>query len=171
MHSKIIVLASCFLLSIAGISEGFQKKTEAFIKTHFKNVDSLKYEVLIIDKKLKNRIEEKSKSFFSDNEIIRVTIFVKDSVIGYGLIDSVRSKSSWLTFMVLTTNKNSIVSLELLKTPDPNSSRLKTKFWKKQFIGKEAGQLNRIDAISGATISSHDITCGVTRLLLFLQLS
>jgi len=98
-------------------------------------------------------------------------VFVRDSLLGYGLANTIKSKSATLPLFLLIEPSGVIVGLELLDTPDPNSARLQSAGWKKQFVGKSRDQLQRIDAISGATISSNDVAKGVKRLLAFARIS
>lgn len=93
----------------------------------------------------------------SASRIIGYSVFVHKRLIGYGLASAVQSKSSLLAVLLAVDTTGRIVTLELPHTPDGYSARLQSARWKVQFRGRQAGDLNDINAVSGATYSSADV--------------
>lgn len=151
-------------------SEGLKEKSAALIIAVLSGVDSMRHEVIIIPDSTQNKIHALAGTSFDDGVVDIFTVYQNGAIVGFGLMDSVRSKSSSLPFLVITDNNGEIQSVALLSTPDPRSAKLRSRFWEKQFVGKKEIKARHIDAISGATISSGDITNGVIRLLLYLRI-
>lgn len=169
MFSKFVLSIITSVITLTS-SEGLQKKSEAQINAVL-NVDSIHHEVIDLSDSTQNHIHVLTGTYFDDGFVDLFSVYQSDSIAGFGLMDSVRSKSSFLPFLVIVDKQGAILLVELLSTPDLRSAKLRSQFWKKQFIRKKEIKSRQIDAISGATISSKDITNGVIRLLLYLRLS
>ena len=170
MPSKFVLVIITSVFTLAS-REGLQIKSEALLNTVLRGVDSIHHEVIDLSDSTQNHIHALTGTFFDDRFVDLFSVYQSDSIAGFGLMDSVRSKSSFLPFLVIVDKKGAIQSVELLSTPDLRSAKLRSPLWKKQFIGKKEIKSRQIDALSGATISSNDITHGVIRLLLYLRLS
>jgi len=168
MPFKLVFLIISAVVPIVS-SEGLQKRSEALITSVFSNVDSITLEMISMSESTQAHLYELTGTQFDDGVVDLFSVYRNDSIVGFGVTDSVRSKSSFLPFLVITDKKGTIQLVELLSTPDPRSAKLRSQLWKKQFIGKKEIKSRQIDAISGATISSKDITHGVIRLLKYLR--
>lgn len=166
-YSRLLLM---LILTQAG-SQGANKEVATLITARLHNVDSIRHEVVILSDTLQNRISNLTGTTFDDGIIDVFTVYRGLGIAGFGLMDAVQSKSSVLPFLVVTDSHGSIQLVELLSTPDARTAKLRSPFWKKQFIGKTKIEFRQIDALSGVTVSSRDITHGVIRVICYLQLS
>ena len=160
-----------FAVQFVAISSqaGPPQSEEVLLRQAFAEEDSIFKEELAIPDTIRNLIERSGYGPFRDTVVTCYTAFTQRSVAGYGLAGSVRSKSSIVSVLMCLDTTGSIVCLELPEAPDPWSSRLQSTRWRKQFDGETRNTLEHIDALSGATISSDDVTGTVKALLLIFQ--
>lgn len=77
------------------------------------------------------------------------------------LVDTIQSKSSSATFMILL-HEDTIEELIILDASKGYGDRIDNRFWLKQFKGLKIAKVQKsVDAISGATLVSDDIKAGV----------
>lgn len=77
------------------------------------------------------------------------------------LVDTITSKSSSVTFMIILKG-DTIEELVLLDVSKGYGDRIDNRFWLKQFKELKVAKVNKgVDAISGATLVSDDIKEGV----------
>lgn len=98
--------------------------------------------------------------------IIYTAVKVSDTL-GFALLARVESKSNPVDFLLLLDSNKRITSLHLPGLKGSKNAPLKSKFWRKQFIGATSQNciIDDVDAISGATISSDAIKAGAYTLL------
>lgn len=84
---------------------------------------------------------------------------------GLGMYDSVMCKSSAVAFLLVVDIQLRIIGVEIIRTTGTYGARLRSGFWRGQFVGKGAEDLNSVDAASGATLSSECVTARVRQLL------
>lgn len=88
---------------------------------------------------------------------------------GWLIIDRVIGKHEYITYAVALAPNGTVASVEILEYRETYGGEVRNANWRRQFVGRKAGQdmkLGReIRNISGATLSSRNITDGVRRLL------
>lgn len=99
---------------------------------------------------------------------------VNESRAGWLMIDRVIGKHEYITYAVALLADGTVASVEILEYRETYGGEVRNANWRRQFVGKKAGQdmkLGRdIKNISGATLSSRNITDGVRRLLVTYDL-
>lgn len=87
--------------------------------------------------------------------------------VAFAIVGKVASKSNPVCFLLLLDSSLSIQSLELPALMGSKNAPLRSRFWRRQFVGGSVQnqKINEVDAISGATISSDAIKEGVLSIL------
>lgn len=144
----------------ADISSSVLKKSEAIIEKQWPQAS-------IVAKKLTDYPQNRLSSD------LFYTISVNNEAVAYAILGQAESKSQPVYFLVILDTSLTIQGIELPGLRGSKNAPLKSRFWRKQFIG--ANQKNRkikeIDAITGATISSDAIKAKVERLLTLISLT
>ncbi len=84
---------------------------------------------------------------------------------GWFIIDQVRGKDDWISYAIGIDAKGVVRRLEILECLD-NWDGITIPAWRAQFYGKRRGsRFDDIQIISGATLSSAQMTAGVKRIL------
>ncbi len=98
---------------------------------------------------------------------------VNGKVAGYGIVDNVRGKERNITYMLIVGTDLKVKDLEVLFYREQYGGEVESETWRNQFKGKSASDNVRvggnIENISGATISTNNITYGVKKLLYVFQ--
>ena len=94
---------------------------------------------------------------------------------GWFFIDKVIGKHELITYAIAIDTHNLIKGLEIIEYLETHGGEVQQQKWRQQFIGKNLVnsrlKLGKdIDGISGATLSSRNITDGVRKLLLIKEL-
>jgi Tfp pilus assembly protein PilE len=90
---------------------------------------------------------------------------------GWFILDQVRGKDDWITYAVGVDAKGVVQHIEVLECLDTYDG-IKSPTWRAQFYGKRHGSnFEDIQTISGATLSSEQLTAGVKRVLSTLALA
>ncbi len=94
---------------------------------------------------------------------------VKDSIIGYTILDKANSKFRYFDYLVILDDKLQIKLVKVLVYREDHGDEIQNKRWLKQFIGFKKNNravLNEnIDGISGATISVKSLTNKIDQIL------
>jgi hypothetical protein len=86
------------------------------------------------------------------------------------ILDQVRGKDDWISYAIGIDSKGVVRHIEILECLD-NYDGITTSAWRSQFYGKRHGSnFDDIQTISGATLSSEQLTAGVKRVLATLAL-
>lgn len=93
---------------------------------------------------------------------------------GWFIVDRVIGKHEYITYALALGPDGAVRGLEILDYRESYGGQVRNANWRRQFVGKRAGQSLRLDRdiknISGATLSSRHVTDGVRRLLVTYQL-
>ena len=91
------------------------------------------------------------------------------------IIDEVVGKHEMITYAVGIAPNGSVKGIEILEYVESYGYEVADSQWRKQFIGKTAGDLVKLNQdiqnISGATLSSKHLTDGVKRVLVLYELA
>jgi hypothetical protein len=89
----------------------------------------------------------------------------KVSTGGWFIIDQVRGKDDWISYAIGIDGKGVVRHIEVLECLE-NWDGITLPAWRAQFYGKKHGaRFDDIQIISGATLSSGQMTAGVKRIL------
>jgi Na+-translocating ferredoxin:NAD+ oxidoreductase RnfG subunit len=151
-------------------ADGIEQKVKEIIKNQFGNNVQIDFKKYKIPPDLKREIENKAKQkFFSENVIIWL-IKEKDSLLAVAIMDNVYGKAQPITFITFLDENGKILSNHIVKYREEHGGAVANFNWNKQFIGKdEKSNFNKVDAISGATISVNSINKGVYKLVLLYK--
>ncbi|PWE01174.1 FMN-binding protein [Marinilabilia rubra] len=93
-------------------------------------------------------------------EILKIYISDSTETSGYAIIAQGKGRRNYFDFMVIYTD-GVIRHLEILQYRSSHGYQITSKSWLKDFIGVKSGEEirigNDVDAISGATLSSHGL--------------
>ena len=127
-----------------------------------------KHHLYDIDKKLKKNIENIVKQKFFRDELHIWNITTTDSSRYYAVLDNVIGKSMPITFLAIFNSNSEIEDITIIKYREPYRGDIRSKSWVNQFFAYTDTSNyivgDRIDAISGATISVHSATKGIHKL-------
>ena len=89
----------------------------------------------------------------------------KSSTGGWFILDQVRGKDDWISYAIAIDKKGIVRRIEILECLE-NWDGITMPEWRAQFYGKKHGSaFDDIGQISGATLSSGQMTAGVKRIL------
>lgn len=153
-------------------ANGIQEKTESLFKSEFGGNVEITFSKFQIPVKLKNEIEVASKQRFFSENIFVWTITENDSVIALGLMDNVYGKAQPITFLTIFTLDGIVHSNHIIKYREEHGGQVANIDWNKQFVGidKNSDVNNKVDGISGATISVNSVKKGVKKLILLFDI-
>lgn len=162
-----------FILLIAtrfAFANEIQENTESIIKAKFGvnvSITFMKYKIPI---KVKSEIEASAQQrFFSDQTFIW-SIKRGDSLVAVGIMDNVYGKAQPITFITFFRLDGEILSNHIVKYREEHGGAVSNEDWNKQFIGmNKDSDFNKVDAISGATISVNAMKKGVLKLVLLFK--
>lgn len=152
-----------------------RESSEAVLKRHFGNEITLYFSVYEIPIMTRGTIEAKVRQRFFRERVHFWKVTAHGEVVGYGILDNVMGKAMPITFLVLLNPEGVIVHTEIVKYRESIGGEISNPRWLQQFSNissDQTGRLSdRIDGISGATISVNAITRGVDKVrLLFPHL-
>ena len=88
---------------------------------------------------------------------------------GWFYIDQVIGKHEFITYALALNADGSVKGLEILDYRETYGGEIRNPKWRAQFTGKKTGAALKLDVdivnLSGATLSSRNVTTGVKRLL------
>jgi hypothetical protein len=88
---------------------------------------------------------------------------------GWFYLDQVIGKHELITYGLALDPSGAVRGVEILDYRETYGGEVRNPKWRAQFVGKRAGSPLELDVdivnLSGATLSSHNITVGVRRLL------
>jgi hypothetical protein len=94
---------------------------------------------------------------------------------GFFIVDEVVGKHEFITYATGLNADGSVRQIEILDYRESYGYEIRTPAWRRQFVGKRAGDRLRLDDdiknIGGATLSCRHITDGVKRLLAFYEVA
>lgn len=92
-----------------------------------------------------------------------------NAAIGWVLVDEVVGKHEFITYATAISNDGHVLGVEIMSYRESHGGEVRNPAWRSRFRGKTVAdpfKLNKdIPNISGATLSSRNITDGVKRLL------
>ncbi|MBT8469297.1 MAG: FMN-binding protein, partial [Myxococcales bacterium] len=96
-----------------------------------------------------------------------------DQVDGYALFDREIGQHEYIDFATFFDGEGRVTRVEVVAYREPYGEGIRSKRFRKQFVGKEAASGFRpghdIDVISGATLSAHAMAKAVKRATLLLH--
>lgn len=95
--------------------------------------------------------------------------YAGDKLLGWFIVDEVVGKHEFITYALAITPQGAVRGLEILDYRETHGGQVVRPEWRRQFTGKTSASALQIDQdienISGATLSSVNVTKGVKRLL------
>ncbi len=114
--------------------------------------------------------EFKVENYSEDNQVVKVFTIIKDDrVIGWTTVVDEMGKIKPITFLVGIDTQGRVLGVYVLEYRDLFGSEIKRRSFLRQFLDKSGKDLltvgRDIDAVTGATISSHAATSAVRKSL------
>lgn len=152
-------------------ANGIQERTESIIKSEFGENIEIEYSKFQISEKIKGEIEVECKQRFFSESIFVWSITSNDTLQALGLMDNVYGKAQPITFLTIFTLDGKVHSNHIIKYREEHGGQVANEEWNKQFVGMNINSdiNNKVDGISGATISVNAVKKGVKKLLLLLD--
>lgn len=147
--------------------------SENFIRKSCGDSSDVEFKQYIIEKSLKNAIEQKCQQKFFRDEVIYWEIKDNSELKYIAIIDNVYGKALPITFLVIFNLDGIIKSSAVVKYREQHGGAVANENWQRQFVGKngdsdfEIG--NDVQSISGATISVNSITKGIKKLSILFE--
>ena len=93
---------------------------------------------------------------------------------GWLIVDDVIGKHEYITYALALSPEGKVLGLEIMSYRETHGGEVRDKTWRDHFVNKTVKSTLKLDEdipnISGATLSSRNITDGVKRLLVLHQL-
>lgn len=100
-------------------------------------------------------------------------VFNKEELLGYFVLDYVIGKHMTIDYAIAINPDLTVKQIEILQYRENYGDEIREKSWLEQFVGKSNSSELRVGSdiknISGATISSKNVTAGVKRVLTTLS--
>lgn len=146
---------------------GIRENTEFIIQKHFTKNVSLEFSKVKIPPLVKKEIETKVKQSFFRENVYCWFITEQDSLISIALLDNTLGKAMPITFLVIFDLLGDIQHTQIIKYREAIGGEIQSEVWNSQFRGfNRTSQFDKIDGISGATISVHSVSKGIQKLVL-----
>ena len=162
----------CITFSLCLPSEIIDK-TERQIKEFFPKYITINWDIYQIDKESKKSIQNNVKQKFFRNELNTWIIVDSDTSKYYAILDNVKGKSMPITFLAIFNNKGNLHQASIIKYREAYGGEVGNKSWLNQFkVFNDSSNYkvgDKINAISGATISVHSITKGIRKLSILVH--
>lgn len=117
-------------------------------------------------------IRELSKQRWTGEDVEVWIPFANDVPLGYAVIDNVKGKDQFITYLVIVTPKLVVKDVEILAYRESYGGEVEQSSWLKQFVNKQVTDELKpgkdIRNITGATISARSVTLGVKKVLCLL---
>jgi electron transport complex protein RnfG len=141
--------------------------TRAVLASFFPKSERVTYRTLALEGATGTRVAQR---LGYKPALDRYTVFValtQGHVDGYAVIDNEKGLHEPITFATKLTPQGIVEKVEIMVYREPRGDEVRDPRFRKQFEGRSARDELRIshdlDAVSGATISSHSLAVGVRR--------
>lgn len=92
-----------------------------------------------------------------------------EQLLGWFIVDDVIGKHEFITYATAISSDGSVLGMEIMSYRETHGSQVRNAAWRGRFVGKRLADPFKLDQdipnISGATLSSRNLTDGVKRLL------
>ncbi|WP_413943961.1 FMN-binding protein [Bdellovibrio sp. HCB-162] len=143
--------------------------TEQAQKVLFPEADTFVANPVTLTDDQKEKIEEIAKVRQRKKEVQAWRAEKKGKLLGWFIIDEVIGKHEFITYSVAISPEGKVLGLEIMSYRETKGGQVRDSSWRKHFVGKTLSDPFKLDVdipnISGATLSSRNITDGVKRLL------
>ncbi len=164
-------LCLLIFLPILGMAN-IQEQAETAISEFYSDAQ-IRFEKFEIPKPLKSEIEQKAGQYFIKDFVYLWKVEQNGTETAYAIVDAVRSKSAFITALILIDSHGQIEQLSILDYQGNHGRQVMNMFWLEQFTGKSATSNltvgSEIDAVSGATLSAASICKAVKRWCLVVE--
>lgn len=122
---------------------------------------------------LRQQVEQASKVRVRSEVQPAWRVEANGQTIGWFFLDEVIGKHEFITYVVALTPAGEVRGIDILDYRETHGSQVKDAKWRKQFVGRKAGDPLKLDEdiqnISGATLSCKNLANGVKRVLATYQ--
>ncbi len=166
---KILQIILLFLASIA-YAGGIKSSAEVKIRSQFDVKAKLIFKKYTIPADKKSAIEKRCRQRFYRGKVYVWEIRFENAPPSIAVLDNVPGKAMPITFMVIFDWDGAVRFVDIIKYRESIGGAVANRRWLRQFEGWRAASQellkNKIDGLSGATISANSIIAGVQKLAL-----
>jgi len=171
--SSILFLCCLILLFSPLAASSIKSKAETSLRSFFGASATLKRSTFQIPPSIKTSIEKTVRQRFFRNEVYFWKIELQDGSRAFAILDNVYGKAMPITFLVAFDKQGTVLHSTIVKYREAIGGMVRAAKWQHQFVGRNAESGfaigKDIDAISGATISTHAVAKGIKKLSLLFQ--
>lgn len=168
-NNKDILLFSSLILAGQVAYANTYLSTEETKKVFFPKEAKFIQSDLKFSPEQKDKIKEISGVRQRNSEINFFKVMLNDKHLGWFFTDKVIGKHEYITYSVAISNDSKVLGIEINEYLETHGHEISRKDWRDKFKGKNILDPFKLDVdipnISGATLSSRNITDGVKRLL------
>lgn len=162
-----------FLVRFASGQSVIEGEALASLKKIFGDSVSIVPVVMKLSAEEKQKIVERSKMSRSIDSLTMYICKSHESVVGYGIVDNVKGKTQFITYLVALNPNAEVQDIDILAYRESYGGEIGYESFRKQFrqktVHSELQPGKDIKNISGATISVRAITNGVRRILVAFE--
>lgn len=167
-YASALLLLPVAAISIPAYATDYFTAEQA-MQAIFPTAKSFKPILLKLNSTQKDKIKQLSGMRQNWNEQ-RVWRVEKDGLLtGWFIVDDVVGKHEFITYGTGITPDGNVIGMEIMSYRETKGGQVTDASWRKQFVGKTLTDPFKLDVdifnISGATLSSRNLTDGVKRLL------
>ena len=152
-----------------GAASSTEEKAVLSLKKTFGDSVAVVSTIVHLSSPEKDSLSSRLKNKFSSDSVKLYVCTKHGKMTGYGIVDNVRGKTQFITYMVSLSTGGEIMDVDVLVYRESYGGEIGYESFRKQFRNKTTKdrlQPGRdIRNISGATISVHAISDGVKRIL------
>ena len=165
----VVVLLLCLSAAARCAQHGVERKVSESLKKMFGDSATITEKQIRLTAEEKAKLAARSKQPWASDTISVYTCAIGRQVVGYGIIDNVKGKAQFITYIVGILPRDEVQDVDVLAYREPYGGEIAYESFRKEFRRKTVhGRLQPgmdIKNISGATISVHAITDGVKKIL------
>jgi len=163
------------IISITFLFAGkIKTSSEKYLLDQFPNNTSFKMDVIELDKKTIQLVQNEIKQKFHRYKLYYWTIAQGDSIIAHAFLDNVIGKSMPITFMVILGINGEIINTSIIKYREAYGGEVQNTGWLAQFNNRNNQSSYKVgkdvDGITGATISVNSISKGIHKITILYPL-
>lgn len=172
-HLDTLLYSSALLVGQYAYANSYLSSTESQ-KLYFSDKAEFLPTTLSFSADQKDKIKEISGVRQRTSEIEYKKVMLGEEHLGWFFTDKVIGKHEYITYSVAVSKDAKVLGIEINEYLETHGHEIARKDWREKFKGKELKDPFKLDVdipnISGATLSSRNVTDGVKRILTIVNL-
>jgi Na+-translocating ferredoxin:NAD+ oxidoreductase RnfG subunit len=168
----LVLSAVASLLAASGDAQVYYS-VRGLLAEQFRQSELVDFQRIQLSDKHREQLGKRLGQKLEKGEYIFYVAHSGDHVDGYALFDREIGQHEYIDFATFFDGEGRVTRVEVVAYREPYGEGIRSKRFRKQFVGKEAASGFRpghdIDVISGATLSAHAMAKAVKRATLLLH--